>query len=105
LHADAHTLLTGRIAAVLNVGSGRCDPDSAARVKAIFEAAGLSDFEIAAVEPGDVEAALDRAAAQAAAVVVLGGDGTIRTAAIKCGAAGIPPAPAGATPAPRRRAS
>jgi diacylglycerol kinase family enzyme len=52
----------------------------------IFSTAGLPHAEIVSVPPVQVEAALRRAASLAEIVVVLGGDGTIRSAAAHCSA-------------------
>jgi diacylglycerol kinase family enzyme len=95
--ADARAILQGRVAAVLNTASGSCDDTSDARLRAVFEAAGVPLASVAAVKSDEVEAALDQAVAAADVLVVLGGDGTIRTAAGKCGATGPPliPLPGG----------
>ena len=85
---DAKTSLGGHVIAVLNLGSSNCDASSADKVQRIFQAAGLSQAEILAVEPAKLEEALDDAAARADVIVVLGGDGSICSAAIKCGVAG-----------------
>jgi diacylglycerol kinase family enzyme len=77
--------LQGEIVAVLNTGSGSCDETSSTKIKAVFEAAGLDHAEIVVVDPAGLDAALDSAVAKAKVVVVLGGDGTIGTAANKCG--------------------
>jgi diacylglycerol kinase family enzyme len=77
--------LHGKLVAVLNMGSGSCDETSADLAKAVFVEAGMGHVEIVAVDPASLEAALDAAVAKAKVLVVLGGDGTIGTAATKCG--------------------
>ena len=88
--------LKGKLIAVLNSGSGGCDETSEGRIGAILEAAGRK-AEILVVEPAGVEAALEDAVARADVLIVLGGDGTIRSAAELCGAAKKPliPLPGG----------
>ena len=80
--------LKGRIIAVLNLGSGSCDASSPGRIKKVFDDAGLDHAEVFSVEPGKVNRALSFAARRGDVVVVLGGDGTIRAAAERCGRAG-----------------
>ncbi|MDB5484010.1 MAG: diacylglycerol kinase related protein [Caulobacteraceae bacterium] len=84
----ARAILQKRIVAVLNIGSGSCDANSAAQAKAVFDQAGLSHAKVVAVEPADLDKALDDAVANADVLVVLGGDGTISAAATRCGGAG-----------------
>ena len=88
--------LKGKLIAVLNSGSGGCDETSEGRIGAILEASGRK-AEILEVEPAGVEAALEDAVARADVLIVLGGDGTIRSAAELCGAAKKPliPLPGG----------
>ncbi|CAN5585092.1 diacylglycerol kinase family protein [soil metagenome] len=83
--SDAKRALAGRVVAVFNTGSGSCDPASEGQAREIFEAAGLTDVEIHVVDPSDVGQALKDAVAKADVLVVLGGDGTIGTAANLCG--------------------
>ncbi|MHB8530498.1 MAG: diacylglycerol/lipid kinase family protein [Caulobacteraceae bacterium] len=73
--------------AVLNTASGSCKPDSPDEAKAIFEAAGLSHAQVIAAAPPEITEALQLAVANADVLVVLGGDGTIRSAAARCGGA------------------
>ena len=89
--------LKGPITAVINTGSGGAGAASAAEMTAIFAEAGLAHAKVVSVAPDELEQALDAAAAEADVVVVLGGDGTIRSAAAKCGAAGklLAPLPGG----------
>lgn len=97
MEIDAKTILQQRVVAVLNEGSGSRDEASAGRMKSAFEDAGLAGVRIVSVGPNEIGSALNRAVAEADVLVVLGGDGTIRTAAIKCGEAGVPliPLPGG----------
>ena len=88
MNIDAGASLARRLIAVLNTGSGSCDVHSAGRIGEIFVEGGLAHAEVLSVGPEDLEKALDDAASKADVVVVLGGDGTIRTAAEKCGKAG-----------------
>ncbi|MBA3811329.1 MAG: NAD(+)/NADH kinase [Caulobacteraceae bacterium] len=81
--------LNKRVVAVLNSGSGSCNEESEARANAIFAQAGLPHAVVTRVEPAKIDAALDEAIAHADVLVVLGGDGTIRTAADKCRASKI----------------
>ena len=81
-------LLRQRLIAVLNTGSGGYDASAPERFKQIFATAGLSHAEVVSVPPAQVEAALKRAANLAQVIVVLGGDGTIRSAAAACSEAG-----------------
>jgi len=81
---DAKDALVGRIIAVLNTGSGSCDAHSEEQATAIFREAGL-DAEVISVGPGELGDALADAVGRADILVVLGGDGTIATAANLCG--------------------
>ncbi len=94
---DVQAALHRKVIAVLNIGSGGCDAQSSQRVEAIFQSADLPAAEVIAVAPEEIDAALRDAAARADVVVVLGGDGTIRTAATRCGEAGrlLVPLPGG----------
>ena len=75
--------LSGRLVAVLNTGSGRCDPQSEGQIRAIFEAAALPHATIVSVPTAQIDEAMANAAGSADVLVVLGGDGTIRTAVEK----------------------
>ena len=86
--SDPRRLLRGRLVAVLNIGSGSCEANSSAQAKAVFDAAGLTHATLLSVEPADLDSAIDDAVKNSDVLVVLGGDGTIRAAAAKCGAAG-----------------
>jgi len=93
----ARTALAGRIRAVLNTGSGSVNAAAPGRMTQIFADAGLPHAEVVVASPQEIEAALDAAMNEADVVVVLGGDGTIRTAAHGCGACGklLVPLPGG----------
>ena len=82
--AAPEALLKQRLIAVLNTGSGGCDASAAERMGQIFSTAGLPHAEVVSVPPEQIEAALKSAANLAQVVVVLGGDGTIRSAAAEC---------------------
>jgi diacylglycerol kinase family enzyme len=87
--ADLTPGLPGRrLTAVVNVEGGGCSPDSARQVETIFAENGVTDAEVVSANGETIEPALADAAAKSDVVVVLGGDGTIRTAAIVCGKAG-----------------
>jgi diacylglycerol kinase family enzyme len=94
---EASQILSKRVVAVLNTGSGSCDASSADRAKALFKAAGATDAQVVSATPAELDKILDRAVLTAEVVVVLGGDGTVRSAAAKCGAADVPliPLPGG----------
>jgi len=78
----------GQIIAVINLASGGAGAQSAERMAQVFAAAGLGGTEVNCVEPAGIEEALTQAVERAEVVVTLGGDGTIRAAAAKCGRAG-----------------
>ena len=82
--------LKGRVVAVLNTGSGSCDETSADQARALLDHAGLEAAEIVSVGPTELAAALQGAAATADVLIVLGGDGTIGTAAGLCGGPNAP---------------
>jgi diacylglycerol kinase family enzyme len=86
--SSPEALLNQRLIAVLNTGSGGCDASAAGRIADIFAVAGLSHAEVVSVPPPQIDEALKRAANLAQVVVVLGGDGTIRSAAADCSDAG-----------------
>ena len=94
---DARDWLNKTVIAVTNTGSGSVNADSAARMSEIFAQAGLPNATVVSVGPQDIDGALVEAVDKADVLVVLGGDGTIRSAADKCGAAGklIIPLPGG----------
>jgi diacylglycerol kinase family enzyme len=84
----ARSALAGSITAVLNTGSGSVDAAAPGRMAAIFGEAGLPHAKLMVVGPADIESALAEAMGSSDVVVVLGGDGTIRTAANGCGECG-----------------
>jgi diacylglycerol kinase family enzyme len=86
--SSPEALLKQRLIAVLNTGSGGCDASAAGRIETIFSTKGLPHAEVVSVPPAGIETALKRAASLAQVVVVLGGDGTIRSAAAQCSEAG-----------------
>jgi diacylglycerol kinase family enzyme len=83
--SDARQALQGPVIAVLNKASGSWTAKAPTEAAKILEAGGIGHVEMVCVGPRHLEAALDQAAARAAVLVVLGGDGTIRSAAAKCG--------------------
>ena len=87
--APGHTQL-GRVIAVINLAGGSCDTGSVARMSEVFAVAGIPGAKVVGVQPDELEQALTDAAESSDVVVVLGGDGTIRTAAAICGKAGRP---------------
>ena len=80
-------LLRGRIAAVVNSASGGAGAASADRMRAIFADHDLSDATVTAAAPRKIRQALLKATEEADIICVLGGDGTLRTAAGICGPA------------------
>jgi diacylglycerol kinase family enzyme len=77
--------LKGRLVAILNTASGSVTAGAPDEVRRIFDAAGLAHGEVVCAAPEALESALDDAVSRADVLVVLGGDGTIRTAAEKSG--------------------
>jgi diacylglycerol kinase family enzyme len=94
---DAKALLQKRIVGLINLASGSADATSEGKMRAVFDASGLPHATIVAVGADRIGAALDEALTRADVLVVLGGDGTIMTAAGKCGRCGVPliPLPGG----------
>jgi diacylglycerol kinase family enzyme len=84
---DIAQALQGRLTALLNTASGSFTPAAPKEVQAIFEAAGLAQVNVVCVSPAGLESALDEAVAGCDVLAVLGGDGTIRSAAEKSGRA------------------
>ena len=82
--------LHGRVVAVLNTVSGSCDETSADQARAVLDRAGVATAEIVSVGPTELVAALESAVASADVLIVLGGDGTIGTAAGLCGGPSAP---------------
>jgi diacylglycerol kinase family enzyme len=83
--SSASTVLQERLVAILNTASGSFTPQAPAEVRAIFDGAGLEHGEVISASPADLDRVLDEAMERADVLVVLGGDGTIRTAAEKSG--------------------
>jgi len=79
--ADA---LHGRVVAVLNTASGSYHAGAETEVEAIFAGAGVECADVVCAAPGEINLALGQAAASADVLAVLGGDGTIRSAAERC---------------------
>jgi diacylglycerol kinase family enzyme len=82
---SASDVLQKRLVAILNTASGSFTPQAPAEVRTIFDGAGLAHGEVICASPADLDKALDEAGRRADVLVVLGGDGTIRTAAEKSG--------------------
>jgi diacylglycerol kinase family enzyme len=77
------------IAAILNTHSGSCTPESADDMKAIFADAGLSLSRMWCVESAELAGAFaESKTCDIDVLVVLGGDGTIRSAAAGAQATG-----------------
>jgi len=87
---DRPELLRGRIAAVVNSGSGSAGAASADRMRAIFADHGFPDATVISAAPRKVRQSLLKAAEAGDVICVLGGDGTLRTAAGICGPANKP---------------
>lgn len=85
---DPKASLRKHVVAVINTGGGGCDANSAGRMAEILMEADLAHAEVISVTAEDIDKALEDAVAAADVLVVLGGDGTIRNAAEKCGKAG-----------------
>lgn len=83
-------IASSRVGVLLNRSSGSCDAECEAHLRRILEQGGIAAVGIECVESDGLRAALDTLSAMSLDVlIVLGGDGTIRTAAERCGAAGI----------------
>jgi diacylglycerol kinase family enzyme len=84
---DAHSL---RFGVLLNRSSGSCDVDAESSLVGILHRAGAQVIATECVDGHEIDAAIARLVKSSIDVlVILGGDGTIRTAAEKCGGAGI----------------
>jgi diacylglycerol kinase family enzyme len=74
-----------KIAAIINTSSGGCDSESEAEMLDILKGAGVTNCKTWCGESDQIERAFAEVAAHKIEVlVVLGGDGTIRTAAEAC---------------------
>ncbi len=83
--SEAHAALAGRVVAVFNTASGSCGATSESQARGIFAEAGLEAVNIHVVSPSEIAQTLKAAVANADVLVVLGGDGTIGSAATLCG--------------------
>jgi diacylglycerol kinase family enzyme len=81
IRPDAGRALT----AIINTGSAAGTRRAPAEMAAILEAAGQGEAKILCARPSDLDRTLDEAIAGAGILAVLGGDGTLRAAAAKCG--------------------
>ncbi|CAN5364118.1 diacylglycerol kinase family protein [soil metagenome] len=89
LYRAAPTLSTLKVGAVINTASGSCDADAEVDLAMICERAGLPLAKIWCASGADLAPALDEAKDEALdLLIVLGGDGTIRSAAALCAAEG-----------------
>ncbi|GAA0545071.1 diacylglycerol kinase family enzyme [Rhizomicrobium palustre] len=83
-------LKAAKIGAVVNRSSGSADMAAGATMLAILDEAGIKPAAMEAVHGSEVDAALTKlAASDLDVLIVLGGDGTIRTAAEKCSKSGM----------------
>src|ERR1044071_2476054 len=74
-----------KVAVIINTSSGGCDSESEAEMLEILKSAGVSDCKTWCGESDQIEEAFAEAATHKAKMLaVLGGDGTIRTAAQAC---------------------
>src|SRR5215217_161213 len=74
-----------KIAAIINTSSGGCDSESEAEMLNILKAAGVTNCKTWCGASDQIERAFAEAAThKPKMLVVLGGDGTIRTAAEAC---------------------
>jgi hypothetical protein len=82
-------LADAKIGAILNTASGSCSPESLSEIEAIFAEYALTPVKIWCVDSSELSDALDDFKRQNLDVlIILGGDGTIRSAAERCTAAG-----------------
>ena len=72
-----------RIVVVMNRASGSWTATCEDEVDTLLRDSGVTGAKVVGAAPADIEAALDAAVAEAEILIVLGGDGTIRTAAEK----------------------
>jgi diacylglycerol kinase family enzyme len=89
LRAPALPVQDFKIGVIANAASGRCDPAGGEAVREALAAAGLRTADVWCGPGAELERGLERLlAAGPDLLVVLGGDGTIRTAAERCGREG-----------------
>src|SRR5438105_416629 len=78
-------LLELKFGVIINTSSGGCDSESEAEILEILKGAGINDCKAWCGQSDQMEQSFAQAAAHKPEVfVVLGGDGTIRTAAEAC---------------------
>ena len=78
-----------KVGAIINTSSGGCDSESEAEMLDILKGAGVTNCKTWCGESDQIERAFAEAATHKPEVlVVLGGDGTIRTAAEACAGTG-----------------
>ena len=71
-----------KVGAIINTSSGGCDSESEAEMLQIFKSAGVNNCKIWCGESRQIERAFAEAATEKPRILaVLGGDGTIRSAA------------------------
>ena len=74
-----------KVGAIINTSSGGCDSESEQKVFSILTRAGIVEPKVWCGEANEMERSFAEAAGQKLEVlIVLGGDGTIRTAAEAC---------------------
>ena len=85
MEAEAIDVSQMKVAAIINTSSGGCDSESEAEMLDILEGAGVTNRKTWCGESDQIERVFVEAATHKPEVlVVLGGDGTIRTAAEAC---------------------
>jgi diacylglycerol kinase family enzyme len=79
-----------KVGAIINTSSGGCDSESKAEMLSILKSSGVTDCKTWCGESDQIERSFAEAATHNIKIlVVLGGDGTIRTAAEVCTGTGI----------------
>ena len=74
-----------KVGAIINTSSGGCDSESEQKILSILTRAGIVEPKVWCGEAKEMERSFAEAAGQKLEVlIVLGGDGTIRTAAEAC---------------------